>query len=237
MKWGDCVIDFSKDVVFVQDYVFNTQITEYDIQAAGLSILEASKALPTEKIEELKNIPKSSRVITIGMMIRDNPQLQKIISIGLAQARTNFITENHLSEADIVCIKKDAIFTTRKCNVLEFGSVHFRSKTKWRSYMKLGRIEFLFLDKSRYQVLGLGTVAIDYHKDGWISTIINIMDRVSNADRSVRPMVMNLISKYKSGSLDERYYHCLKSDPTVRDEMYNYKEIIIPLMQILSNVV
>ena len=230
------MIDYNKDVLFIQDYVFNTQITEYDIRSAGLSILMNSDVLDEQKISELEAMTKNSRVVAIGMMIRDNPEYQQIISKGLVAARKAFITENALTEADIVCIKKDAIFTTRRCSKLEFNGIQFRSKTKWRSYMKLGRIEFLFLDKNRYQILGLGTMATDYHKDGWIKSIIEIMDRVTNADNSVRSMVMNLISKYKSEKLPERYYHAFKSDPRSVDPEYNYREIIIPLMMILSQI-
>lgn len=231
------MIDYKKDVQFIQDFCFNTQITEYDIQSAGLSILYASGALNEQKARELENMPKSSRVVEIGMMIRENPEYQKIISSGLINARQNFIEKNQLTEADIICIKKDAIFTTKKCNVLNVNGIHFRAKNKWRSYLKIGKIEFFFQDKLKYQINGLGTMATDFHKDGMIKTIVDIIDRVSNGDRSVRSIVMNFISQYKDGKLPSSYYHAFKSDPTQQDELYNYQQVIIPLMQVLSQVV
>lgn len=227
-------MDYTKDVQYIQDYSFNTQIIEYDIQSAGLSILSSSGVLSQEEIGMYQAMTKSSRNVAIGLMIRDNPEYSKILSKGFIQARKQFIESNQLSESDIICIKKDAIFTTKKCTSLEFNGVKFRSKNKWRSYLKLEKIEFFYMDKSRYQVLNLGTAAIDYHKDGWIKTIIDIIDRISNADRSVRTVVMNLIMKYKAGKLDDCYYHCFKSDPSNIDEIYNYKEVIIPLMKLLS---
>ena len=236
-KGSDTMIDYTKDVLFIQDYCFNTQIVEYDIQSAGLSILTHSGVLSEDKIHELENMTKSSRVVSIGMMIRDNPEYQKIISNGLIHARKHFIESNHLSESDIICIKKDAIFTTKKCNTLLFDGIQFRAKNKWRSYLKLGKIEFFYLDKLKYQILGLGTVATDYHKNGWIKTIIDIIDRISNGDKSVRHTVMQLISQYKSEKLPAAYYQSFKSDPTQRDDLYNYQQIIIPLMQVLSQVI
>ena len=102
--------------------------------------------------------------------------------------------------------------------------------------MKLGKIEFLYLDKTKFSILGLGTTSIDYHREGWIKTIIDIIDRISNADRSYRNLVTNLILDYKSGKLPECYYHAFKSDPTHCDVLYNYQEVIIPLVQILMSM-
>lgn len=229
------MIDYNKDVVFVQDYVFNTQITEYDIQSAGLSILEASGALDDEKVKELSGLSKNNRVVTIGLMIRDNPEYQKIIKEGLISARKNFIEGNNLSDGDIICIKKDAIFTTRKCTNLEFNGIKFRAKTRWRSYLKLGKIEFLYLDKTKYQILGLGESATDYHREGWVATIIDVIDRISNGE-SVGHKMINLVWKYRDGSMDERFYHMFRSDPTPIDPMYNFKEIIQPLMSVLGAI-
>lgn len=231
------MIDYSKDVLFLQDYLFNGTVIEYDIQAAGYNILIENNALTEQQIQDLGNMTKNSRNISIGLMIRDDHHLQEILSQGYANARKSFIEGNHLEEADIICIKKDAIFTTRRCSVLQFGGIKFRPKTKWRSYLMLGRIEFLFLDKDRFQVNYLGTSAIEYHRDGWIKAILEIMSRLSNADKSVRSYVMNIIKRYKEGTLDERFYHPLKSDPSQRDDLYNYQNVIVPLMIILSKVI
>lgn len=230
------MIDYRKDVLFIQDYCFNTQIIEYDIQSAGLSILAQSKVLDDQKISELENMPKTSRVVAIGMMIRDNPEYQKVISDGLMNARKSFIEENHLNDTDIICIKKDALFVTKKCSSLMINGVKFRAKNKWRSYLKLGKVEFFFQDRLKYQINGLGTMATDYHKNGLIKTIIEIIDRISNGDKSVRHMVMHFISQYKEEKLPSCYYHAFKSDPTNEDMLYNYQQIIIPLMQILSQI-
>lgn len=230
------MIDYKKDVQFIQDFCFNTQITEYDIQSAGLSILSSSGVLDEQKKYDLENMPKSSRVVAIGMMIKENPEYQKIISNGLVNARKMFIEQNQLSDADIICIKKDAIFTTKRCKVLDVNGIHFRSKNRWRSYLKLGKIEFFYQDKLRYQVNGLGTMATDFHKNGMIKTIIDIIDRVSNGDKSVRNFVMTFIAQFKEGKLPSSYYHAFKSDPTQQDDLYNYQQVIIPLMQVLSQI-
>lgn len=231
------MIDYTKDVQYIQDYMFNSSIIEYDIRAAGYSILVSSNAISDEKKNQLENMTKISRNIEIGMMIRDNPDLQQVISNGLMSARRTFIQENQLQESDIICIKKDAIFTNRKCKVLEINGITFRPKTKWRSYLRLGKIEFLVTDTNRYQILGLGDTSLEYHRDYFVKTIVEIINRVANADRSVRTYVMNFITKYKSLSLDERYYHTFKSDYKPTDAMYNYTNVIIPLMQVLSRVI
>jgi hypothetical protein len=231
------MIDYKKDVIFIQDYVFNSSIVEYDMQSAGLSILKDSGVLTEDQITDLEQMSKDSRNIQLGNMTRDNEAFRDILKQGFMDARKNFIEGNNLQEQDIVCIKKDAIFTTVKCNNLEFGGITFRPKTRWRSYLRLGNVEFLFQDKLKYQVKGLGDTAVDYHRDGWISTIMTIIDKVSNADRSVKGYMIGLIDKYKSGELPERFYHVFKSDPTATDRWHNYNKIIIPIMQILSNVV
>lgn len=230
------MIDYKKDVLFVQDYVFNSHIIEYDIQSAGLSILKKSGALDENQVNTLGHMSKESQNISIGIMTRDSDQFRDILKQGFADARKGFIEANNLQEQDIVCVKKDAIFTTVKCNTLVIDGIKFRDKTRWRSYLKLGRVEFFYQDKLKYQVQGLGDAAIDYHRDGWITTLITVVDKVSNADRSVKNYIMGVIDKYKRGELPERFYHVFKADPTEINELYNYKEVIIPLMQILSTI-
>lgn len=230
------MIDFTKDIVFVQDYCFNTIITEYDIQSAGLSILKSRNLLSPQQISELENMPKTNRNIAIGMLIRDNPSYQQILKNAFIECRKRFITENELNESDIICIKKDAIFTTRRCDRLEFDGIVFRDKTKWRSYMKLGSIEFFYKNTHNYQVLNLGTVAIDFHKEGWIKTIIGVMDKISNADRSVKQNINGLVMGYKEKTLPDRFYNVFKSNPVDVDPMYNFKNVLIPLMQIVSSI-
>ena len=227
------MIDISKDNLQVQDFAFNTSIFEYDIRSAGLSILAASGALPAEKVEELSKLDKTNRVVTIGLMMRDDPQLSKIVTKGLQDARKQFIIQNKVEDGDIIMVKRDAIFCTKRCQQLEFGGVQFRIKTKWRSYMRLDRIEFLFQDINRYQILGLGTTATDYHRDGWVKTLLTIMQKISDADRSAYTYTMNFIAKYRDDRLDERFYHMFRSNPTQVSNEYNYQHVIVPLIQIM----
>lgn len=109
--------------------ILTNDIYEYDAQHAGISILYEYKAISKSRYEYLCNLEKKKRVVQTGLMIRDNPDLYKIISKGYKHFTDLLIDKNDLKPHNIVEIVNDAVWVSgRVPTVLEFGEVKFRQK-------------------------------------------------------------------------------------------------------------
>ena len=111
-------------------FTFNRNIIEYDMQSAGLSLIQEFQLLPQSRIDALVAIPtKEERNRAIGMIERKNKDLVEKKKLAFQTAREMFFVKNRLEESDVLSIKKDAIFTTREVTETDFGKyIHFRKK-------------------------------------------------------------------------------------------------------------
>ena len=66
-------------------FLFNKEITEYDMKEAGFSLIQEFKLLPESKIAYLKKFGKDERKIKIGDMQRENEQLRNGMKDAFAQ--------------------------------------------------------------------------------------------------------------------------------------------------------
>ena len=61
-------------------YLINKDIQEYDIAKANISILRDSGYLNEDQYKYFYNLPKQEREIKIGLLIRRDPKVNKILS-------------------------------------------------------------------------------------------------------------------------------------------------------------
>ena len=102
-------------------YIFNREITEYDMSDAGFSLIQEFKLLPEKEIKELQKLGKQQRKVKIGLIQRENDKLKENLKISFQEARKIFINENKLDNNDIISIKKDAIITIKPCYINKLG--------------------------------------------------------------------------------------------------------------------
>ena len=245
-----------KSDTFVNDnifYLFNKFIYEYDMKDAGYNLSKAYKLLPESKLEELGRYKKERRTIEIGNLQRSDSIYKERLKQAFEEARRMFFEANELETNDIISIKKDAIFTSRRCDFQKFlNYIEFRTKHEYTSYIRLNKKIELYYSPYEMDVKGLGKETIDYHKDYMIKFINQFFEKMETDETdNILRFMRRFIDSYKRRELPVGYYRRFDRDPrfdTYDDSLvfyeywedqkndldisYNYKEVLIKLIKI-----
>ena len=196
--------------------IINGEIIEYDIKAAGLNLAKEFGYIDMKILEKLEHMDKKDRNIHLGLIKKKDKQISNKENEAFIEARRLFIVTNKLSVEDIVAIKKDAIFVSRRCNIMKFGNIEFIPKNKYTSYMELNKLEFYY-NSNQLDVKGIGDTVYDQHRNYMIEffkVYFSLME-IDNKAKLV-DYVTNFVYRYKSRLLDLRYYREMNVQSTYR---------------------
>lgn len=233
-------------------YLFNREIYEYDMQEAGFSLIRTFHMLPDKEIARLLTLSKDRRHIEIGKKYRDDKEFAYKHKRAFMSARKAFFDYNSLEASDIVSIKKDAIFTTKKCTHTQLSEfVNFREKHRYTSYVRLGRRLEVYYGETGVDVKGISDENLELHSEFMLSFITDFISRMEQSPRdSVLRFVRAFIDQYKRRELNIGYYrrfdnystYDILSEPSFKAKdyddiydvgiMYNFFEVIVRLMKI-----
>ena len=216
------------------EYLFNEDIFEYDMSDAGMSLIKEFKLLPQSKIEELSKLDKEKRHIAVGCLQRDDGSFSSSLLNKFAEIRKIFMQTNSLQDNEIISVKKDAFFVTRKCNRVNFGKIKFNIKNEYSSYIRFPRnknIEMYY--HNEIDIKGLGQLAINRHRIYWIYFIRQYISKMETKDPSIKRFMKRFISDYKNGNLDEEYYIEFNNLSKDYNPLYNLQNLLVPLTQIV----
>lgn len=207
-----------KSDTFINDnifYLFNKTIYEFDMKDAGYNLSIAYKLLPEDKLEELGRLKKERRRIEIGKIQRDNKEFKERLKQAFEEARRMFFEVNNLQVDEIISIKKDAIFTTRYCEVQKFlDCIEFRPKNQYSSYIRLNRKLELYYSEDKLDIKGLSDDVIKYHEDYIIHFLKLFFHKMETEDSAVvLGFMRRYIDKYKRRELPLGYYRRFAIDP------------------------
>lgn len=219
------------------EYLFNQEICEWDAKDAGFNIIKEFKLLPVEKIRELERLGKGiERHIEIGKLQRDDKELSKALMDKFAEVRAVFISTNKLDDNSILSVKKDAIFTignviTRK----KFGLVEFVPKNSYSSYIRFSNINNmeLYYNSIDIDIKGMADPAINSHRLFMYKFLHDIIGMIEENNPRVKKKLIDFINQYKAGSLEDEYYLKFDNRSSEIDPLFNYNNILIPLVQII----
>ena len=186
--------------------IINGEIIEYDIKAAGMNLAKEFGKIDKKILDYLETLDKKTRNIKLGLLKKKDEQLSKKENQAFIEARKLFIVTNKLNVEDIVAIKKDAIFVSRRCNNRKFGNIEFIPKNKYTSYMELNKLEFYY-NSNQLDIKGIGDSVYDQHRDFMIDffkVYFSLME-INNKSKLI-DYVTNFVYRYKSRLLDLRYY-------------------------------
>ena len=247
---------YKKDTWINKDipYIFNGEITEYDMKSASFSIIKEYKLLSKDKIDILSRLEKEKRNKRVGIYQRDDEVFKEALKLGFIEARKSFFEANDLTQNDILSIKKDAIFTTKKCKYCEFGEILFRPKNTYTSYvyLKTERKDLeLFYSKDGLDVKGISNKKLEDHKEYMIEFLNQYFNKMETQSKSsVLQWLKRFLSKYKFKRLEVGYYRSfddrsivINSDDSGGfvfedgfsdsiDISYNYFNILLKLIKI-----
>lgn len=241
--------------------IFGKRIYEHDLKSAGFNISREYKLLSDSEINRLINLPKKSRQVAIGLLMRKDQKYKEELKNGFIKARKFLFENNNLNEEDVITIKKDAIFTLKKCQVTTKGFIDFRIKNMYSSYIRLGYIEIFYnsaIDK--FDIKGMDDENVKLHNDGILKFIKKYIIWMENKDDDVMKKLMRFVNKYKQRSLSASYYRTFDSnsqyveldddgildyvldeydddDVSNLDISYNYINIIVPIVEITFKII
>lgn len=224
------------------EYLIDANIIEYDIRDAGFSIVREYQLLPAEKIRELEQLPKGmGRHIEIGKLQRDNKAFSEALNRGFAEVRSVFIRYNSIEDNDIICVKKDAIFTTRPMNRTKFGQVVFVDKNSYTTYIRLSmnqNIEIMYSNATGdITVKGISEVSLNKHRLYLIQFLKDILPLIELRDGKAKRTFMDFVTDYKAQRLDQGYYLEFNNMSSNFAPAYNFMKLIVPLGQIINREV
>ena len=235
-------------------YLFNSIIIEYDIHDAGLSLSKEYNLLPQSIIEELDRLPKKEKVIKLGKIQRKNREYTEGLKKAFPDIRRRFMEANEITELDMLAIKKDAIFTLKKCEVVQFGEVEFRPKHEYTSFIMLPNKKEVYYNRDEIDVKGIGDDALNRHTTGILSMLKVMISRIEASPQSTKLRAMRVfVDEYKSRKLPLEYYREFDENSLYREDVngeiglfneywndkissldisYNYFNVVIPLAKL-----
>lgn len=218
------------------NYLFNEEIIEYDIRDAGFSLIKEYKLLPPDIIYELEKLGKGEeRHIAIGKIQKDNKQLVTDLNNKFAEIRSIFININKLTDNDIISVKKDAIYTIGSCRRVNFGLIHFIPKNRYTSYIRFPEIQNLelYYSDTQLDIKGMGDNAVNSHRLYMLDFLRQVIQLIENHDSKAKRFMMNFINQYKRHEIEDEYYLEFNNLSKELNPIFNYKNILIPLCQII----
>ena len=218
------------------EYLFDNDIIEFDIRDAGFSIIKQFRLLPDEKIREVSLLNKGlERHIAIGKLQRYDKVFSNRLSDKFAEVRSIFLSTNNITSDRIISVKKDAIYTIGHCSRLKFGNIEFIAKNHYTSYIRFPDVNNLeiYYNSSNMDIKGMGDSEINRHRLYMYEFIRSVLQMIEDNNPQVKRFIIRFINDYKSQNLDEEYYLEFNNKSRELNPLFNYKNIIIPLIQVL----
>lgn len=221
-------------------------------------MLIAAKAISPETIEKLEAMPKKERNIKIGLMIRKDKELGKIINENLVEYRRRFMERNGIPDSNVLSIKKDAIFLINQpVKSTRFDNVEFVLKNRYSSFYNLNGVEFYYSPEYTH-VKGLGKEVPKIHRKYMMKFLRKVFKQAETApDLTIMCNTIRTFSdKYRKRELDLEYYREMNSTSMFKlmnpynshmeftiphvdyseldnlDIRFNYMKYILPLIKI-----
>ena len=189
--------------------LFNHRIVEYDMKSANTSIAREFGLLPEKRIKELENLPKKDGEISVGLILRDNPEYSEKQKLGFIAARKLFFTQNEILDEEVVAIKRDAIFVMRYVdNEQVTDNINFRMKNVYSSFINLGKNIEIYYNQEGLDIKGIDDeIYKERHSEYFGMFLYSLIRRIESSERnSYLTYLRMMFDMYKHRQLDSGYY-------------------------------
>ena len=194
-------------------YLINRNIQEYDISKANISILLDIGYIQQDEYERLFNLPKHEREVSVGMMMRKDQEMIKVLNRGFILARKQFFEQNEINDMNVLYIDKDSItlIDTNINNIQVSEHIKFVPKSRYTSLYRLGQVHFLYYNDGQsesYRFKYINQKMLEqFHSGFFIDFLLFIAaEAQTNSVLECIKVVRNFYNQYVSKSLDIRYY-------------------------------
>lgn len=196
----------------------NSEIIEWDIKSAGISLIQEYKMLPQAKIEKLLKLPKDNMNRSIGKIGQKDSNFARSLEEKFNDVVNIFIENNNLDiEYDIISIKRDAVFViNRKISKPTIGDfIRFVPKNVYHAYIYLKPYEFYIKANEEMDIKNLcrdinkRNEIIELHRNGilnFLNEAVNLCERTNMNRNQISKFCANFVKLYKNKQLDFDYY-------------------------------
>ena len=196
------------------DFIFGSDIVEYDIRSAGLSLIKYYDLLPQKTIDFLEGMEKDARNKQIGMIQRDDPVFKERLKESFVNIRKVFFETNDIQDNEILAIKKDSIFTLdRHMSQRTCGPVEFVRKNTYTSYLYLNNYE-IYINSMLRKIDIKGLSDYEEHRAYMLDFLISFCAVNEGAPSKKLPIsrLLTFIDKYRHKDLPAGYYRRLSQE-------------------------
>ena len=212
------------------EYMFHSNIVEYDMKAMSVSISEKFNLLDDETIRILKLLPKDQRTKRVGLIQRDNKVYSQRLKECELDIRRKFLETNALDETNVVSLHSDAcIFNSKKDIVNNIDGIEFKHANTWTSYIRYKEIE-MFYNDGVITYKGIPKEMLNQHTLGMNKYLCIVFNKIENYDTDILNYLSRFQKNYLQDKLPDFYYN-----PFGRNGVYKMGNI--SLLSFIAKVV
>ena len=175
---------------------------------------------------------KKKREIALGCLIRDNPELYKSLSAGIAEARDRFFDILKIEPEDVLYIDNDSItiikpLTYSNIRPVQIGNkTRFRMKNNYTSFYRILFVDLLYFNNNIEEKFRLKNVNEEFlifkHNGSFLDLILSIAYTAQNSVYDAIHLIGDMYNKYTNLELDLNYYREFNSVSKFRISASNY---------------
>jgi len=199
-------------------FEINSDIIEWDIKSAGMSIIQEYKMISQTKINKLLKLPKDTMNISVGLIGQKDKVFARDLEENFNTVIKLFMEQNNLDiDYDVISVKRDAVFTInreiKKDSIGEF--ITFIPKNRYHAYIYIKPFEF-YLKRNKFpDIKGLSgdketrNYLLSLHENGILNLIqelVQICETTNMDARKINNFCAEFVAMYKKRELDFDYY-------------------------------
>ena len=197
------------------EYIIDSQIREFDISKANISILRDANVLSENEYQYFMSAPRMERQVYIGKLQGSNTEVTNILKAGIINAKKVFMESNGIQDSEILYIRNDAIaiIGNRYIGNLKVSDrISFRESARYSSFYNFNAIDMLYyydpVTNSEFlDVKGLGKAGTEVHKPFMLDFLCELFYRAQMEGINQAIMILQSFhQKYISKELDIGYY-------------------------------
>lgn len=238
-------VNYLIDVPLLKSY----DIYEYDIAKANISVLYNRGLISSSLYSYLYNQDNMIRKVMIGKMEKDNPNLIKEKAQGIEDAKKYIFDMNNIDDSEVISIKNDAIYITRKIEHTRFNHAEFTLRNHYNLFIKIFRLEFYYLwdNVTNFETLDIKGIRDEILESQrkYLLDFVKELFYTYMKDGTAKAIILlrSFYQTYMNKTLDIRYYKDLYSglySINTNSTVYNYDSSIpddklLPFINISNN--
>jgi hypothetical protein len=199
-------------------YLISHYIYEYDISKANISVLRYKGIIDEKEYNFIKSFSREQRQVYVGYM-QKNKDIANALSEGVAEFRYRFLTENNVTDTELLSVKNDAIFLIDKIpKVTVFDNVEFLRKNVYTSYFHLNDLEISYFldqinDKEVIDIKGISDNKLALHQEYFIEFLCSVFEAIQTKtlDDTIN-LINSFHDMYIHRQLPVEFYRELNAD-------------------------